>query len=128
MTMDAVRLLEQIVAIPSPSGEEEAVARRLVSCMSDLGLKACVDGAGNAVGRRVFPAEDGVVRQTVVLLGHMDTVPGEIPVRIEQGVLYGRGTVDAKGPLAAFVMAAAQARLAPGTQLVVIGAVEEEAA
>jgi LysW-gamma-L-lysine carboxypeptidase len=63
-----------------------------------------------------------------VLLGHIDTVPGEIPVRIEGDVLHGRGSVDAKGPLAAFVMAAAQALPRPGTRLVVIGAVEEESA
>jgi LysW-gamma-L-lysine carboxypeptidase len=71
-----------------------------------------------------------------VLLGHIDTVPGDIPVRIEDEeegpVLYGRGSVDAKGPLAAFVSAVA--RLDSGwareqdVRLVVVGAVEEEAA
>ena len=45
----------------------------------------------------------------IVLLGHIDTVPGEIPVRVEDGVLHGRGSVDAKGPLATFVAAAAEA-------------------
>jgi LysW-gamma-L-lysine carboxypeptidase len=49
-------------------------------------------------------------------------------VRIEEGNLYGRGSVDAKGPLAAFVVAAARAELAPGTRVVVAGAVEEESA
>jgi LysW-gamma-L-lysine carboxypeptidase len=61
------------------------------------------------------------------LLGHMDTVPGLIPVRRHGNQLYGRGAVDAKGPLTAFVLAAA--RVAPrlnSTRLVVIGAVEEE--
>jgi LysW-gamma-L-lysine carboxypeptidase len=61
-----------------------------------------------------------------VLLGHIDTVPGEIPVRVEAGVLYARGSVDAKGPLAGFVDAAAQAGRAPGWQVIVIGAVDEE--
>jgi len=63
----------------------------------------------------------------------MDTVRGIIPVRLQDGVLYGRGAVDAKGPLAAFLCAAA--RLAQGGHvgalehpIVVIGAVEEEAA
>jgi LysW-gamma-L-lysine carboxypeptidase len=58
----------------------------------------------------------------------MDTVPGEIPVRRSEGRLYGRGTVDAKGSLAAFVLAAA--RIAPrlsDARVLVIGAVEEEA-
>jgi LysW-gamma-L-lysine carboxypeptidase len=53
-------------------------------------------------------------------------VPGEIPVRIEDGILYGRGAVDAKGPLAAFVAAAAQAELPAGVRVTVIGAVGEE--
>jgi LysW-gamma-L-lysine carboxypeptidase len=55
-------------------------------------------------------------------------VPGEIPVRIDDGILHGRGSVDAKGPLATFVIAAARLRdrLPPGVRLVVIGAVEEE--
>jgi LysW-gamma-L-lysine carboxypeptidase len=58
----------------------------------------------------------------------MDTVPGLIPVRQAGGRLFGRGTVDAKGPLAAFVLAAAQAQSSlQDTHLLVIGAVEEEA-
>jgi LysW-gamma-L-lysine carboxypeptidase len=69
------------------------------------------------------------------MLGHIDTVPGHIPVRIEDEPtprLYGRGSVDAKGPLATFV--AAGSRLTSrwaydaGVRLVVVGAVEEEAA
>jgi LysW-gamma-L-lysine carboxypeptidase len=49
-------------------------------------------------------------------------------VRQESDRLYGRGAVDAKGPLATFVWAASRANLAPGLRLVVAGAVEEEAA
>jgi LysW-gamma-L-lysine carboxypeptidase len=58
----------------------------------------------------------------------MDTVPGLIPLREDGGRLYGRGAVDAKGPLAAFVLATA--RVMPrldGVRIAVIGAVEEEA-
>ena len=71
--------------------------------MRALGYDAHVDGAGNAVGTR------GTGEREIVLLGHIDTVPGEVPVRIEDGVLFGRGAVDAKGPLAAFVVAGALA-------------------
>jgi LysW-gamma-L-lysine carboxypeptidase len=96
--------------------------------MAQLGLDAYRDGVGNAVGIRERPNATGAIDREIVLLGHIDTVPGEVPVRLEGGVLYGRGTVDAKGPLATFVMAAARTTLQPGTRLVVIGAVEEEAA
>jgi LysW-gamma-L-lysine carboxypeptidase len=44
------------------------------------------------------------------------------------GKLYGRGSVDAKGPLATFVMAVAGLEPAPGTTITVVGAVEEECA
>ena len=63
-----------------------------------------------------------------MLLGHIDTVPGEIPVRVEDGWLVGRGSVDAKGPLCAFAEAAARATIPAGWRVVVVGAVEEEAA
>ena len=120
---DGVGFLEELVSIPSPSGEEDGVAEYLVGRMIALGFDAQRDGAGNVVGQIGNP-EAG---REIVLLGHMDTVPGQIPVRRSGGRLYGRGAVDAKGPLAAFVLAAARA--APrlnGTRVRVIGAVEEE--
>ena len=86
--------------------------------MAERGFRASVDDAGNAVG------EIGDGPRQVVLLGHIDTVPGEIPVRIEDGELVGRGAVDAKGPLAAFVAAASEK--VPGLRVTVVGAVEEE--
>ena len=128
MSIDPVEFLKELVAIQSLSGQETAVSHYLVSTMNQLGLTARVDEAGNAVGVRECPDTQGNINREIVLLGHMDTVPGDIPVRIADGILYGRGSVDAKGPLAAFVMAAAQAELQPGTRLVVIGATEEEAA
>src|SRR5438034_2080951 len=86
--------------------------------MGERGFRAIVDDAGNAVG------EIGGGPFHVVLLGHIDTVPGEIPVRIEGDELVGRGAVDAKGPLAAFVAAATKP--VKGIRVTVVGAVEEE--
>jgi LysW-gamma-L-lysine carboxypeptidase len=117
-----LQLLRQMVEIPSPSRHEGDLARFLVREMADLGFRSWVDEVGNAVG------EIGDGPQEVLLLGHMDTVPGSIPVRLADGVLYGRGSVDAKGPLATFICAVAQAGALPGKRLVVVGAVEEEAA
>ena len=128
MGVDPVELLQGLISISSVSGQEDQASRFLVARMTRLGMDAFVDDAGNAVGRRAVPDETGRIKHQIMLLGHIDTVPGEIPVRIEDGKLYGRGSVDAKGPLATFVMAAAGAELSPGTEVVVIGAVEEECA
>jgi LysW-gamma-L-lysine carboxypeptidase len=113
-----VDLLRGLVEIPSTSRYEGEAVEWLVARMTERGFRATVDDAGNAVG------EIGEGPTRVVLLGHIDTVPGEIPVRIEGDELVGRGAVDAKGPLAAFV-AAATTRIA-GVRVTVVGAVEEE--
>jgi LysW-gamma-L-lysine carboxypeptidase len=110
-----------LVSQYSPSGQEHSAVEWLVVRMKSLGYDdAFVDEAGNAVG------VIGKGTRQVVLLGHIDTVPGEIPVRVEDGVLYGRGSVDAKGPLASFVDAVAKVGAKAGWQFVVIGAIEEE--
>ncbi len=115
-------LLTGLVERYSPSTQERSAVAFLVQQMTDLGFQAEMDGAGNAVG----VLGDGPT--TILLLGHIDTVPGYIDVRREGSLLYGRGTVDAKGPLATFVAAAAAAGPLPGKRVVVAGAVEEESA
>ena len=129
----AVDLVHGLVAIRSLSRDEGEAARWLVHRMQHARYdRAYVDEAGNAVGE--IGRRDA--SRTLVLLGHIDTVPGNIPVRVETtttgDVLYGRGSVDAKGPLATFVAAAARAKSSftehADLRLVVVGAVEEEAA
>ncbi len=122
--MESAAFLEGLLSIPSPSGREDAVADSLVRQMGAMGFQAWRDEAGNALGVVGNPAAE----RTILLLGHMDTVAGDIPVHWERDRLYGRGAVDAKGPLAAFVLAAA--RVAPelsDARILVVGAVEEEA-
>ncbi len=128
MSIDAVQFLEDIVTIRSHSTEEQEVTAFITGRMAEWGYAdAHVDPAGNAVGSREAPDENGNITNEIVLLGHIDTVPGVVPVRREDGKLYGRGSVDAKGPFAAFAVAGAQAALPAGTRIVVIGATEEEA-
>ncbi|MFF1700096.1 [LysW]-lysine hydrolase [Streptomyces sp. NPDC058257] len=119
---DPVPLLLELVGTPSVSGDEETAARALVRWFKSAGFTAYVDDAGNAVGET--GGADGPV---IMLLGHIDTVPGILPVVREGDVLHGRGTVDAKGPLAAMAWAAARAANAgTAARIVVVGAVEEE--
>ncbi len=117
----AVDLLRKMLAIPSPSYREDDIGDFLVETMRELGFKAHRDEAGNAIGEYVH-GEDG---PTVMMLGHMDTVEGEVAPRDESGRLYGRGAVDAKGPLGAMICAARRAVGFTG-RVIVVGAVEEE--
>lgn len=116
----AAGLLRGMLKIPSTSYQERALADFLAEAMTDLGFRAHIDVVGNVIG--VLDRGEG---PTLMLLGHLDTVPGQIPVRSENGRLYGRGAVDAKGPLAAMICAAASAADFRG-RIVVIGVVEEE--
>ncbi|GAC1684879.1 MAG: [LysW]-lysine hydrolase [Ktedonobacteraceae bacterium] len=116
-----------MLTIPSYSRQEQHIARHLVEQAQQMGLYAHLDEVGNVIAST---HNDVHHNNPIILLGHMDTVPGNIPVRIEDGLLYGRGAVDAKGPLAAFLAATARIAQAGNVErpIIVIGAVEEEAA
>jgi LysW-gamma-L-lysine carboxypeptidase len=122
MTDEAIDLLTNLVSIPSPSEEEATASAYLASWMNNHSLTAYVDEAGSAVGVK------GDGPKEILLLGHIDTFPGETPIRREGHLLYGRGTVDAKGPLCTFAAAASQVDVPPGWRVTVVGAVEEECA
>ena len=116
--MDEVGILRDIVEAYSPSGQEADAVQVFLGLAKGLGLDARSDGAGNAIARI------GTGPPTVLFLGHIDTVEGELPVRIVDGRMTGRGTCDAKGALAAALVAASRYE-GPG-ELSVIGAVGEE--
>ncbi len=118
----AIDLLQGLVKTYSPSQNERAAVAYLVARMGALGFRAFADEAGNAVGIL------GNGPRQIVFLGHIDTFHGQIDVRIQNGQLYGRGSVDAKGCLAAFVSACANVGAREETTWIVIGAVEEECA
>jgi len=117
------QLLYDTLALYSPSTQEGAVAAFLADAMTGRGMNGRVDEAGNAVG------EIGEGRPHVVMLGHIDTVPGFIPVEVRAGSIYGRGAVDAKGPFVSFICAAARLAATGGFRgrITLVGAVEEEA-
>jgi LysW-gamma-L-lysine carboxypeptidase len=119
--VDELALLTGLLQIYSPTGSEAEAVDYLVAQMAAAGLRANADEAGNAIG------ECGEGEEIILLLGHIDTVPGFIPVQRDGDRMSGRGAVDAKGPLATF--AAAAARAAPqlnNRRVIVIGAVGEE--
>jgi LysW-gamma-L-lysine carboxypeptidase len=117
----AVDLLTRMIKIYSPSGNEEEISLFLADEMKKLGFHVHRDEVGNVIG------EIGEGSPVVLLCGHMDTVEGEISVRVEDEQLYGRGSVDAKGPLAAMIVAASKFVDGgfPG-KILVVGVVDEE--
>jgi N-acetyl-ornithine/N-acetyl-lysine deacetylase len=126
---DEEALLVGMLRHYTPSGQERPLSRWLCAQLGASGLRVEVDAVGNFIAE--LPALVDPSEPPCVLLGHLDTVPGNIAVRREGGRLYGRGSVDAKGPLAAFIAATLRlaARAASRNRpVIIVGAVEEEAA
>ncbi|GIV67553.1 YgeY family selenium metabolism-linked hydrolase [Caldilinea sp.] len=106
-----VAFTQDLVRIPSLSGEEGPAVERVVAEMHRLGFdEVFVDENGSAVGI-VNGARPG---PTILLDAHIDTVgiaPGSTWTRdpfgavVEDGYIYGRGAADMKGALAAMVYA-----------------------
>src|SRR3990172_347242 len=123
MQDQAVRLLTNLLGIYSPSGKEGDIASFLAEEMKKLGFQVGIDAIGNVIG------VVGEGEPTIFLCGHMDTVAGHLPLRVEEGKIYARGAVDAKGPLASMVMAAAEVAKEPAFRgkVLIASVVEEEA-
>ena len=101
---DVLRLTRALVEAPSPSAEEGPallVAERL---LREAGLTVDRQVVGAPDRFNLFAARG---RPRAVLSTHLDTVPGQLPVSVESGVLHGRGACDAKGSAAAMIAAAA---------------------
>ena len=120
VTETSLELLEEMVSIPSVSTQERELGQWLVTRLRRMGFAAKRDEVGNVI------AFWGSGPREVLLLGHMDTVAGFIPVRREGQRLFGRGAVDAKGPLAAAITAVSRQPAGANCRFTIIGAVEEE--
>jgi len=106
-----VPFLRDLVQIPSPSTQENAVAGRIIEEMEQLGFRDVrADRVGNVVGW-VGPGHGPLL----MFNGHMDTVRvsdaaawsrDPFGAEVEDGVLYGLGSCDMKGGLAAMIYGA----------------------
>lgn len=117
----AVELLQKALELYTPSRSEAALANMIKDrCTNELGFEQVnIDSVGNVI------ATKGTGEPRILLCGHMDTVPGQVPVRIEDGHLYGRGASDAKAPLIAMLLAASEFPKQAGT-VIFAGVVDEE--
>ncbi len=105
LSQRASDLTAQLVDIESVSGAEEPLAEAIHAVLQDHGhLSLTRDG--NAIVART-----GLGRaQRVVLAGHIDTVPvaGNLPSRVDDGLLFGCGTSDMKSGVAVQLKLAAE--------------------
>lgn len=117
----AIELLNRSLKEYTPSRAEASLANLLKDkSIDELGFeKTNIDNVGNVI------ATKGSGRPVIMLCGHMDTVPGRIPVRMENGYLYGRGASDAKSSLIAMLLAASEFPKQRGT-IIFAGVVDEE--
>lgn len=107
---EIIKLTQQFVRIPSVNGEEGAAAAFVAEACERAGLQVSVrevdDGRPNVLA--VWPGESETIG--LLLHGHTDTVPfldmrDPTSGEIADGTIWGRGSVDQKGGLAASVMA-----------------------
>jgi tripeptide aminopeptidase len=94
---DVLALFLELAAMPSPPGEERAVADVVLGYLRDLGLDADEDGAGDAIGgtmgnvyTRLEPTAEG---RPLFFCAHLDTVPPSGPLEpvVENGVVRNAG-------------------------------------
>lgn len=104
--MNAAQLLEFLASIPSVSGDEAKIANDLSAILSEEGFR--IEREGNSIWWTLGKGE----RPHLVLLSHLDTVPpcagwnsSPFEPQIENGKLIGLGANDAKGSVAAMIMA-----------------------
>jgi [amino group carrier protein]-lysine/ornithine hydrolase len=117
----AIELLKKSLDLYTPSKSEGQLANLLKDkCINELGFEqAHIDSVGNII------ATKGRGNPRILLCGHMDTVPNKVPVRIENGFLYGRGASDAKAPLISMLLSASEFPKQNGT-IIFAGLVDEE--
>jgi putative selenium metabolism hydrolase len=126
-----IDLCREFVRIPSPSGQEGALAAVVAARMRAMGFSVETDAFGNVLGLRKG-ARSG---PTVILDAHLDTVPvtdapawrhDPFSAEIDQGRIWGRGSADTKGSLAAMLCSAAALEDFPGTLIVSASVCEED--
>jgi acetylornithine deacetylase len=105
--MNAAQLLEFLVSIPSVSGDESKIANDLSTILSEYEFRS--EREGNSIWWTLGKGE----RPHLLLLSHLDTVPpcagwnsSPFKPQLEDGKLIGLGANDAKGSVAAMIMAA----------------------
>ncbi|MFC2061870.1 M20/M25/M40 family metallo-hydrolase [Elusimicrobiota bacterium] len=126
--MAVIDFLEDLINIPSLSGEELILAGRIREELNKLNYDEVIEANGNICGRK------GSGDIVILYDAHMDVVePGKgwvddpFNAKDENGFIVGRGSCDDKGSLAAMIYGGAELESDEVT-LYVLGSVKEEVA
>jgi acetylornithine deacetylase len=107
--MDAITLTRQLVDIESISGSEAAVGNYLYGELCRVGYQTRrIPVEGDRFN--VYAVSPEQSHPTIVFSTHMDTVPPFVPSSEDATRIYGRGSCDAKGIVAAQIAAAERLR------------------
>lgn len=118
---ESARLLANLVAIRSETWQEAPAARMLVEALPRFGWSGThLDGTGNVVARR------GKGEKELMLMTHIDTVPGGPELLITDEIIRGRGSVDAKAPCCAMAVAGGAVDVPDDWRITLVAAVGEE--
>jgi acetylornithine deacetylase len=123
LKVDPVSLTRSLVDIDSTTGREGEVARWLSRYLQSLAYDVTelpvADGRFNIYAHLESPP-------VVVFSTHFDCVPPFFPSRAERGLVFGRGSCDAKGILAAQIAAAEALRADGETRFALLFVAGEE--
>jgi len=98
--MDLVRLTRQLVDIESITGNEKRVGNFLFTELQRMGLSVTRMPVEDE-RQNIWAVWPGHTQPEIVFSTHMDTVPPFIPSSEDETRVYGRGSCDAKGIIAA---------------------------
>jgi len=115
-----INLLKTMLETYSPSGQEKELSIFLQAELKKLRFNSRIDDVGNVI------AESGEGPPTVMLCGHMDTVPGNLTIRINKQKMRGRGAVDAKSSLASMIIGASRVKDEFPGKILLLAVVDEE--
>ena len=121
--MTPFSLTRELIDIPSLTGDEKAVGEFLATRLASLGYNVELQDAG--ADRFNVIATTGEMPR-IVFSTHMDTVPPFIASSEDGEYIYGRGSCDAKGLIAAQLFAAEQLRKQGMNNIGMLFTVDEE--
>jgi acetylornithine deacetylase len=124
--MNLIELTRKLINIPSITGDETEVCRFLLLYLKTLGYRVEAQEVEEATGSANIIATTGGAAPLVVFSTHMDTVPPHIIVSEDDDHIFGRGACDAKGIMAAQIMAAEKLRAEGVTEIGLLFTVDEE--